>query len=311
MAKDLDFDWFDLAKYDDMSKLTLSGWHAELNRRIGFKVLGRLFNVRYFSGDGESESDNFHPVINNSSHSNNEVDARFKDTYYEGLKKEPIYKNQTSELLHMLDNGECINEEAIAHATWCDVSLELEDIEFLEVLIAAKKNTIFQSVLDKVTGEYVSPDEHEMIDALYDYNMLEDKPLKHDEEFKESNSSLISINFNASNEVLMKQFRRFISIEREKRGNVMISEAKRADWVAMKILPCIDLLIYSEIEGKRISHNKLGQLLFPASSLGINDDFDVVDRVRRTVFGLIKKVLHPNTISMIEYQVEHDENNQK
>ena len=303
MEKDLDLSWFDLSKYDDVSKFTLREWHNELTRRVGFKVLGRLFNVQYFSGDEEFESHDFYPEINAASHNNNEVDARFKAAFYEGLKEEPIYKNNTSEFILMLDSGERLNEEAIAHATWCDVSMESEDIKFVKDLIAAKEKNSFSCTFDTVTGKYVDPDECEMMDAAYDYNQLENKPLKHDEELKESNSSLISINFNASNEVLMKQFKGFISIEREKRGNVMISEAKRADWVAMKILPCIDLLIYSEIEGKRISHNKLGQLLFPASRLGINDDFDVVDRVRRTVFVLIKKVLDRHQLRK-KYQLD-------
>jgi len=304
MEKDLDLSWFDLSKYDDISGFTLIEWRTELCRRVGFKVLGRLFNVQYLCS--EDEDHELYPSINDTPHNAKEVNAKFKDDFYEGLKKEPIYKNYSLELDHFLfQDRVAIQEEAIMPATWDDVSMGSEDIKFLKDLIATNEKINSFSILDMETDEY------EVLDASYNYDELRRRPLKHDQELKVSGSSLVSINFNAPTEVLMKQFKEFISIEREERGNVMISEAKRADWVTMKILPCIDLLIYSEIEGKRISHNKLGQLLFPASSLGINDDFDVVDRVRRTVFGLIKKVLHPNTISMIEYQLEHDENNQK
>jgi len=308
MAQDLDLSWFDLSKYDDVSKFTLRDWHTELSRRVGFRIRGgRLFNVQYLH-------DELYPVINDSEHNNKEVDDRFKATFYEGLKTEPILK-ETSYHPAMFHNGLLGHDgvsEAVMHACWNDVSLDLVDIVFLTDLIASieRVNSVVSDG-DRMSGEeeYDGLNDSEFLDAYHELEMLKEEPVKHNHDFTSLGARLVSINFDAPTEILMKKFKAFVKEIKVERGEALISDVKRETWADMMVLPCIDLLICSEVEGKRIVWNEMDELLFPIGRC--NGSSYVVDQARRSVFRLAEKILHPRTIALIEYRLDYEMNAEK
>jgi len=300
MAQDLDLSWFDLSKYDDVSKFTLRDWHTQLSRRVGFKVLDCSFNWVYFDGECYANiDDNFRKEEG--------INGRLKDVFYNEIRHEPILKDTSNQLdspTHA-SHFSSTNYSPVGQALWSDVSLE---IEFVKDLIETLEiNNSFSYAPKRWGGSdrvYEWKGNAECMDALYRRDMLLSVPLKHSELFKDS--CLLSIDLNAPTEMLMKQFKSFIKSQKAAGVKVSISEAQCKSWVSMKVLPCIDLLIYSGLKGKTIPQHKLGQLLFPISSLGVNEDFDDVGKIRRTVYGYVKKILHPKTISVLEYQLYRD-----
>ena len=101
-----------------------------------------------------------------------------------------------------------------------------------------------------------------------------EQPLLHNE--TSENIDLISVDFNASERILLSQFRflikekkKLITISAQKKYNMKVKQQKSytpsemRSWANDRVLPYIDLMIYEKIKKKRIPRKKLVKLLFP------------------------------------------------
>ena len=65
-------------------------------------------------------------------------------------------------------------------------------------------------------------------------------------------------------------------------------------WVKLKVLSYIDLILISSYEGKTLTQNMLGRVLFPDDY-----DIDVTERIRQSVKPLADSLLDIHTLEAI------------
>jgi hypothetical protein len=71
------------------------------------------------------------------------------------------------------------------------------------------------------------------------------------------NKHLLAINLDLSQDLLISQFRKWLCEKRDeqaKRGDVLPYAFNISDWIRMGLLPCIDLLMWADEQGIRLSN---------------------------------------------------------
>ena len=90
-----------------------------------------------------------------------------------------------------------------------------------------------------------------------------------------------------SDEQLIRDFKKFLCEYRNALNFDQINfSAEIKKWNKHKLLPCLDLLIWSNIENVHITNKVLGTVLYPQEF-----DMDPTERVRKTVGPLVHKVM--------------------
>lgn len=131
-----------------------------------------------------------------------------------------------------------------------------------------------------------------------------DVPLLHNDE--SINTSLIAVDFNAPEKVLIEQFKVFVKEKKKLNNNLTaktFSEADISSWVKSRVLPCIDLLIYADLNNTIILQHQLGSMLFPDAGRVGAPDIDVTDRVRKSILPKARKLLTNETILALQHQL--------
>ncbi len=160
-------------------------------------------------------------------------------------------------------------------------------IFFLYQIAKTKGNNEFIKTLDNLS-EYI--DQHKakntytesIIDdvSIYDYIELD---LDNSEMINEINNHfglLISVETNLSDEVIIEQFKKVLAEHREKTKNngKIISDTEISNIIEYKVIPYIDLMLWSMATGEKFRDQEIADTLFP-------DEYDIsrIDTVRQTV----------------------------
>lgn len=101
---------------------------------------------------------------------------------------------------------------------------------------------------------------------------------------RESCSKLLTVNLQETDEIILGEFKKWLSEQRVERGDSIKRSSKQIDdktlesWAEYKLLAYIDLLDWCDVTGNRFTHNQMGSLLYP-------DEYnvDVSERVRKTL----------------------------
>lgn len=115
--------------------------------------------------------------------------------------------------------------------------------------------------------------------------------------------SILTVDINASDQQLkndfeewLKDFRQTTKYEAEKKS---IAPNALRKWAKHKVLPYLDLTLIAEAEKKRLTQNKLGNLLFPEEV-----EVDTTERIRATVAPLAEKLLDRKTLAVLMVQAK-------
>lgn len=270
MSEDLDFSWFDLSKYDDVQDFTLSDWFIQLSRRIGIKSLYAQDNIYLVFGEHMSYIHTKSPL---------EIDEPHIAAMIEQIKTDYVSIKHTP----ILEGSFRRSRKAVRGAQLWDLPFDNNESSY----VAAKKwiNSFSKDATDELES-----------------NMFTE-PLCHSG--KKLNRDLISVDLNVPEHLLVEQFKEFIR-ERKKSNQTVVkkfSESEIKSWFELKILPCIDLLIYAQMNKSSIPQHQLGSMLFPDAGRVGAPDIDVTDRVRRSVLPKARKLLTCETILALQHQL--------
>jgi len=259
MSNEIDLSWFDLSKYDSVREFTIFDWYIQLASRLCFKKPNNFVAMGMVDDCIWLENTN---DPSDREHQKFDIGLKKNNKYYfEKIKKEPIIRtNLTVGSLPLFSDG----------------------IQYpVPVVRGAKIGDVYH--MDDIRKQL-----NETIEECFE------RPLLHDDE--SINMGLISINFNAPESLIIEQLKKIV--KNKKSGHKLFSDSDMRGWEDLCILPCIDLLIYVEMNDVSIEHNIIGQLLFP-------DTYNIAlpDRVRRSVLPKAKKLLTVKTVLSMEQQL--------
>lgn len=118
--------------------------------------------------------------------------------------------------------------------------------------------------------------------------------------------ALAHVDLNASDGELIEDFQAWLTAARKSRkiepATYAFSDRDREMWGKMRILPFIDLTLWAQARGLKISLPVMGRALFP-------DEFDVSleDRVRKVVADYAERLMNPRVIRAMHSQAMKSE----
>ncbi|TPQ24336.1 hypothetical protein C2U68_20270 [Methylomonas koyamae] len=119
--------------------------------------------------------------------------------------------------------------------------------------------------------------------------------------------AFLLVNLHATDEHIMEDFKNWLIKTREssskKSAKKAFTEIDFKEWTEYKILPFIDLKIWGEISGHRLTNSVVGNLLFPEEP-----EIDTTERIRRTTKPKAERLLNSSIIDAFGVQVRKDLN---
>jgi len=279
MEKNLDFSWFKLEKYNKTKSFSLGEWYIQLSRRIVFKTIDSDFVMAYFKNEAYQLPNPSEAEIE-CLHIKEKAEASWAD-----IKSDPIVLG-----------GFQFKHNAIREATFSDLCIERFGgmQEFFEPDKIINPEGYVES--HKKLKDYIETSSNH--DAHLRSN-LDEHPLLYGD-FKYDNALLLAVNFDAPEASLIEEFKRFVKDQQKedkRKYKRKFTDQEISKWTMLKVLPCIDLLIFSELIGKKIPIKKMEELLFPR-------DYDMVEgRVKRAIIPLAEKLLTPKVILDMESEL--------
>lgn len=118
----------------------------------------------------------------------------------------------------------------------------------------------------------------------------------------------ISVNLGASDDRLIKEFKAWIRMTRRESGQRILPKAfgqsKFDDWHQSRLLPYLDLTIWAEIHGLRITNDKIGMALFPDSRGGAaGTELGSAEHIRKTIKPYAEWVVSETVITALKAQL--------
>jgi hypothetical protein len=114
----------------------------------------------------------------------------------------------------------------------------------------------------------------------------------------------ITVDLNLNDEALIEQFSACIAEMRKRlkweTAPKPLTEKDFSDWYRQRLLPYIDLWLYSEIHECGFTQEDLGAFLFPDE---LNTDIDLVNRIAKTTRPNALNLLSQTTINALQGQV--------
>ena len=167
---------------------------------------------------------------------------------------------------------------------WDGLYLSVRDTVYDDLLFASY-NAPFQNSLCSPKNEFLVENAHKFI--IDTSNMGIQRLI-----------AMLTISLGASDEQLKEDFSEWL---KQQRKNEMSSAKKKMfttidlqRWVKLKVLSYIDLILISSYEGKTLTQNMLGRVLFPDDY-----DIDVTERIRQSVKPLADSLLDIHTLEAI------------
>ncbi|MGU7853103.1 DUF6387 family protein [Burkholderia orbicola] len=116
---------------------------------------------------------------------------------------------------------------------------------------------------------------------------------------------VVRINLHSSEEKIVRDFTNWL---RRTREHLSISAPRRPvqrrdfeEWSRFKVLPFLDLWLWSRVHGIRIPHQEIGVALFPDEL-----DVNVAERIRKVVVPLAQKICAESFTDALRVQAENE-----
>jgi len=97
----------------------------------------------------------------------------------------------------------------------------------------------------------------------------------------------ISVNLGASDDRLLEEFRAWVKRTRKESGQRILPKrfdrSKFDDWHQSRLLPYLDLKLWTEVHGFRMTNDEIGKALFPVSRGDDGAELGSADNIRRTI----------------------------
>ncbi len=111
----------------------------------------------------------------------------------------------------------------------------------------------------------------------------------------------VVVDLSATDEQILTDFRHWLSTFRKVIGITApprnFDERQFKDWIDSRVVPYIDLTLWTQANNIIITQNTLGEALFPDE-----DSIDTTERIRRTVKPKAEHLLREETARALEYQ---------
>jgi hypothetical protein len=116
----------------------------------------------------------------------------------------------------------------------------------------------------------------------------------------------VEINMMASNEQIEADFGRWLRQSRDNLGDIEVPEKEFTEqdfkkWANLRILPYLDLTIWSRAIGRRITNAAMGDKL-----LG-HEDVDRAEKIRKTIKPKAERLISPSALNVLRAQVRQSE----
>ncbi len=169
------------------------------------------------------------------------------------------------------------------------MSLTVRDTRYIDLIMASWENKSLKDIFD--------------IPAKEMFNEVGKTPVVSQYNFGEAglDRALLTIDRGATDKQLENDFSQWLKnhrtvteyTARARRFNLV--DFKR--WSDNKLLPYLDLTLIANVEGKELTQNKLGELLFP-------NEFDagLIERIRKTVKPLAEWLISNKTLAALKCQ---------
>lgn len=250
MTNELDTsNWFDLKNYDKLNELDLAGW-AEL----------LAFRHHYYL------------LTNISKNATTLFTSDFEDEYLVDS-----LKNRSHWTLSDLDEF-CFNIEddlidAVAYLKQGAVSLTpgIPKSPTWPAVCDLSELDVFNLALESGTS-YEYP-----FNPNVNFSEMDKQPIG----FNNENKVPVNINLNATDEQINIEFSRWLA-GRRKAASIqspkkLFTKADFDYWILYGVIPYLDLMLIAKIEGKKITQNKMANLIFPTEY-----NIDTTGRIRDT-----------------------------
>lgn len=304
MSKEFDTSWFDLKNYDKLNELDLYGWVEQIGIRqcifSDIEVRKHILNdmgtylekITIVKGELNlneeefeellEEDEEFHEILNALEEfdltsiskrikHNPIVAQRFRDKYETGRHNFScdtisVYGTTAAEHWHITNNDKLSDIWEILKSDWI----------MSEITITHEQAKLINSPIDMICKT-------KEISCGYD------------------TSTHVTIELAASDEQIMSDFRQWLTEYRKVTARTTIkkyfSQSDFEYWIKYGVIPYIDLLLMTKLEGKKITDNKLSKLIFPNEY-----DVDIVGRLRDTTKKIALTLMRHETYLALQLQ---------
>ncbi len=264
-------DWFDLEKYETVTELNSEGWVFQLRQRETCFILERLDNDFHLEKDDSRRHDFINSLLE---HGVLQVPEDFisseiyRINWDDKLKKYNDYRELYREFMHPLTCGD---------AYYYGKSL----------------------LFDESYEQWIAEDDF----ANSDYGLVPIDLYMHRElGFWGDGLATLVIDLGAPDNKLFEDFKEWVKAAREaydykEGGSIRESILKRL--CDTKVLPYLDLMIWSNENGVKIPNHVLGEWLFP------DDPADVAEKVRKVTKPLAMRATKANFLQALSGITEY------
>jgi muconolactone delta-isomerase len=253
MAKELDTSWFDLKNYDALKTMSTDGWIWQLMARV-----------------------QYHKGVRDSLMSHDEDDGYLlfiADTLKSGVIADDLGHAQHMEMYNWwcqgVIEGQPFSTASVDSLASYDLWRMAKDNDLAHVWEACEyaRDSLFE--VDR------KDDLVEIADTPHDFHIKQYSP------FDIESSAHVVVNLSATDEQIKKDFAHWLTHYRQainyQHKEKLFTQVDFDYWVEYGVIPYLDLVLIAKIEGKKITRNKLGRLIFPDEY-----DVDLVERIRKT-----------------------------
>ncbi|MFI3157510.1 MAG: DUF6387 family protein [Methylococcaceae bacterium] len=276
MTKELDTRWFDLKNYEALKAMSIEGWAWQLEARNHFHTIASGYSKL---------SDDDHNWMH-------ETWLSIAPTIKAGIV--PLDPNDVMDRYMWradeIVNGNSFSTASVDSLTSCDLWSIAKDDDLSHV---------WDACLCVVADNYEGDHNNEL-------SKIANTPI--DFHIKKNFSSLadslahVAINLAATDEQIKNDFthwlthyRKAVDIQPQKK---LFNQVDFDYWVKFGVVPYLDLTLIAKIEGKKITQNKLAQLIFPDEI-----DVDIVERLRKVTKPTAEMIIKSETYKTLSAQL--------
>ena len=257
-------DWFDIKNYRYVESFSPEDWHANLEIRFDVLSACKAINDIQIPLEAKNEYRDFAKEY---------IDDLYSGGAYIHVLRSVLYPHHRS--VSPLTNSDASTIMGLLQANLADAGLSLPDIENLSDNGLNKLDQRIQAFLE---GEFKTLD----------------------------SEAVLVINLNANDDQIAADFKGWLEKIRQQRPLVCVTkpfnENEYKDWCEYKIIPYLDLKIWSEFSGKKLTNAVIGNAIFP-------DDFDIdtTERVRRTTKPKADWLMQYSVLQALFLQIKEEE----
>ncbi|WP_157204938.1 DUF6387 family protein [Methylomonas methanica] len=256
-------EWFCLENYKDTALLTPIEWYANLYRRMAFFALQSRYGNTCPPSQKTMELIKTNPVMRRDE-ARLYSESRF---YYGKTTIKPLENRDVNDLFEQLEENSC---------------------SFFSDYRELRRNEPEKARNTRYNNEQLKSFFHSPFSSAYSFD-----------------KAFSSVNLRATDEHLIQDFKSFLAKARESHPKTVIkrrfTELDYKEWSEYKVLPYLDLKIWSSVSGYRLTNTVIGNTLFPKEF-----EIDTTERIRRTTKPKAEMLLNSSIIDAFGVQVQKE-----